>query len=59
MLAGTEGTPVTDQVVLDFLRKIARKGGKARAEKYSKKTLRKWAKQSGAGQPHNETKEEK
>jgi hypothetical protein len=37
--------------VLEFLRKIGSKGGKARAKKYDTKTLRQWAKDSGAGRP--------
>jgi hypothetical protein len=37
--------------VLEFLRKIGRKGGKARAKKYDTNTFRKWSKESGAGRP--------
>ena len=33
--------------VRDYLRKIARKGGKARAAKYDKATLSEWAKKGG------------
>lgn len=44
--------------VRDFLRKIGSKGGKARAKKYGTKTLRKWAKESGAGRPPKRKKED-
>jgi hypothetical protein len=37
--------------VLDFLKKIGRKGGKSRAKKYDTATLRKWSRESGAGRP--------
>lgn len=36
-----------DKVVREYLAKIGRKGGKARAEKYEKTTLREWAKLGG------------
>jgi len=36
-----------DKAVREYLAKIARKGGKARAEKYDKATLSKWAKKGG------------
>jgi hypothetical protein len=50
----SRGVPKDDtpgDEVRDFLRKIGSKGGKARAKKYDTKTLRKWAKDSGAGRP--------
>jgi hypothetical protein len=34
-------------VLREYLRKLARKGGTARAAKYDKKTLSKWAKKGG------------
>jgi hypothetical protein len=37
--------------VREFLRKIGRKGGKARAKKYDTETFSKWSKESGAGRP--------
>ena len=43
--------------VREFLRKVGRKGGKARAKKYDTKTFRKWAKESGAGRPPKHKKE--
>jgi hypothetical protein len=36
-----------DKIILDFLAKTGRKGGKARAAKYDKATLRKWGKKGG------------
>ena len=36
-----------DKSIRDYLAKIGRKGGKARAAKYDKATLRKWAKLGG------------
>ena len=42
--------------VREFLRKIGRKGGQARAKKYDTKTFRKWSKESGAGRPPKEGK---
>ncbi len=48
-----------DKKVLEFLRKIGSKGGRARAKKYDTETFRKWAKESGAGRPYKKTKEEK
>jgi hypothetical protein len=36
-----------DKAVREFLKKQARKGGKARARKYDKKTLSQWAKRGG------------
>jgi hypothetical protein len=41
-----------------FLRKIGSKGGKARAKKYSTKTIRAWAKKSGAGRPPKRKRED-
>jgi hypothetical protein len=43
--------PKTPDEILDFLRKIGSKGGKARAKKYDTAAFRKWAKDSGAGRP--------
>lgn len=48
-----------DKKVLDFLRRIGSKGGKARAKKYDTDTFRKWAKESGAGRPRKHNKEER
>lgn len=36
-----------DNVIRQYLTEIARKGGKARAKKYDKKTLSKWGKMGG------------
>ena len=36
-----------DKVIRQYLREIARKGGKARAKKYDKKTLSKWGRKGG------------
>lgn len=36
-----------DKIVRDFLRRAGSKGGKARAAKYDKGTLSKWAKKGG------------
>ena len=38
---------VADNVIREYLAKIGRKGGKARAAKYEKATLSKWAKLGG------------
>jgi general stress protein YciG len=35
------------KVIRQYLTEIARKGGKARAKKYDKKTLSKWGKKGG------------
>jgi general stress protein YciG len=40
-------TTDNDKVIREYLTQIARKGGKARAKKYDKKTLSKWAKKGG------------
>ena len=45
----------TDKMIRDYLSKIGRKGGKARAAKYDKATLSKWAKKGG--RPPKEGKE--
>jgi general stress protein YciG len=37
----------TDEMIREYLAKIGRKGGKARADKYDKATLSKWAKKGG------------
>jgi general stress protein YciG len=34
-------------IIREFLKQAGRKGGKARAAKYDKATLRKWAKKGG------------
>jgi general stress protein YciG len=44
--------------VREFLRKIGRKGGQARAKKYDRETFRKWSKESGAGRPPKTRKED-
>jgi hypothetical protein len=43
-----------DKIIRDFLRRAGSKGGKARAAKYDKATLRKWAKKGG--RPRKEAK---
>jgi general stress protein YciG len=40
-------TTDNDKVIRQYLTEIARKGGKARAKKYDKKTLSKWGKKGG------------
>jgi len=45
--------------VREFLRKIGRKGGKARAKKYDTETFRKWSKEAGAGRPPKSRKEDR
>jgi general stress protein YciG len=40
-------TKGTDKMIREYLANIGRKGGKARAAKYDKKTLSKWAKKGG------------
>ena len=37
----------SDKVIREYLSRIGRKGGKARAARYDKATLRKWAKLGG------------
>jgi hypothetical protein len=36
-----------DKLISEYFAKVASKGGKARAAKYDKKTLSKWAKKGG------------
>ena len=36
-----------NKIIREFLKKAGRKGGKARAKKYDKATLSKWAKKGG------------
>ena len=36
-----------DRIIREFLKRAGRKGGKARATKYDKTTLSKWAKKGG------------
>jgi hypothetical protein len=36
-----------DKIIREFLKQAGRKGGKARAKKYDKATLSKWAKLGG------------
>jgi general stress protein YciG len=43
-----------NKVIRQYLTEIARKGGKARATKYDKATLSKWAKKGG--RPRKESK---
>lgn len=38
-----------EETVQEYLKRIGRKGGKARAERHSKEELSKWAKQGGRG----------
>ena len=38
---------IPEQIMQEARRKLASKGGKARAKKYSKKTLSKWARKGG------------
>lgn len=38
---------ISEEVMREARRKLASKGGQARAKKYSKKTLSKWAKKGG------------
>lgn len=38
-----------DKKVSDYLRRLAKKGGKAQKAKYSKTTLSKWGKMGGRG----------
>ena len=45
-----------DKVIRQYLTEIARKGGKARAAKYDKATLSKWAKKGGRPPKKGETK---
>jgi general stress protein YciG len=40
-------TKGNDKMIREYLASIGRKGGKARAAKYDKKTLSKWAKKGG------------
>ena len=40
-------TKETNNVIREYLAKIGRKGGKARAARYDKATLSKWAKKGG------------
>jgi general stress protein YciG len=40
-------TKGTDDMIREYLASIGRKGGKARALKYDKATLSKWAKKGG------------
>ena len=40
-------TERNENVIREYLAKIGRKGGKARAAKYDKATLSKWAKKGG------------
>jgi hypothetical protein len=38
---------ISEEVMREARRKLASKGGRARAKKYNKKTLSKWAKKGG------------
>jgi hypothetical protein len=42
-----------DKIIRDFLKRAGSKGGKARAAKYDKTTLRKWAKKGGRPEKGN------
>jgi general stress protein YciG len=44
------------QIIREFLEEAGRKGGKARAAKYDKRTLSEWAKKGG--RPRRRTKED-
>ena len=46
-----------DKMIRQYLAKIGRKGGKARAAKFDKATLSKWAKQGGRGHKKEARKE--
>ena len=46
-----------DKIIREFLTRAGRKGGKARAAKYDKATLSKWAKKGG--RPKHSGKKEK
>jgi general stress protein YciG len=46
-----------DKIIREFLAEAGRKGGKARAKKYDKATLSKWAKKGG--RPKGSGKKEK
>ena len=46
-----------DKIIREFLKQAGRKGGKARAAKYDKATLSKWAKKGG--RPKGSGKKEK
>jgi len=46
-----------DKIIREFLTRAGRKGGKARAAKYDKSTLSKWAKKGG--RPRGSAKKEK
>lgn len=46
-----------DKIIREFLAKAGRKGGKARAAKHGKTTLRKWARKGG--RPKSSGKKEK
>lgn len=49
-------TKDADKVIREYLTEIARKGGKARAAKYDKATLSKWAKKGGRPPKKGESK---
>ena len=46
----------TDKIIREFLAKVGSKGGKARAAKYNKATLSKWAKKGGRPPKKGESK---
>jgi hypothetical protein len=46
-----------DKMIREYLAKIGRKGGKARAVKFDKATLSKWAKLGGRGHKKEARKE--
>jgi general stress protein YciG len=45
-----------EKIIREFLTEVGRKGGKARAKKYDKATLSKWAKKGGRPQKKGESK---
>jgi general stress protein YciG len=46
----------TNEMIREYLASIGRKGGKARADKYDKATLSKWAKKGGRPPKKGESK---
>jgi general stress protein YciG len=46
----------TNDMIREYLASIGRKGGKARADKYDKATLSKWAKKGGRPPKKGESK---
>jgi len=48
---------ITDEMRREVMKELAKKGGKARAAKYDKKTLSKWAKRGGRPRKPKEKKD--